>query len=333
MPLVRSLFFDDPTLTDVDDEYFWGNDFLVAPVLEDGVASRQVLFPAGKWIDFFRWTAYNGGQAYMIDAPLDYLPVFVRAGAIIPMIPEIQNTAQYLSDRYLLKYFPDPAVILSSAKIYIDDGLTRQAATGNKFSIVMLEADYQDNHARVNLVREGLGFDGEPVQKEMVFEIERAMAMPTSVTFNAVTVSIAPDIQSYDLLTDAALYLPDQYQLLVKVQWNSQVNGILVIDGLEVTTSFSIPEPKESKVDLYPNPVTGGSQVSLDISVKGLYKFELYNGLGQIVGNHTENISAAGNFNYSWNELFPGNLPGGAYVLRIVAPGGIKLSKKIVILD
>jgi oligosaccharide 4-alpha-D-glucosyltransferase len=332
MPLVRPLFFDDPLLTDVDDEYLWGKDFLIAPVIEEGAASRQVLFPQGKWIDFFRWTAYDGGIVYQIGMPLDYIPAFVRAGAMIPMIPEIQHTEEYFSDRYQIKYFPDPEVNFSFAKIYIDDGLSRQAVTGNKFSIVSLDAGYQDNHAQVAFVREGLGFDGEPVQKEMVFEIERTMAMPSSITFNSVTVPITTDLQSYDLWPDAALYLADQFQLLVKVQWNSQVNGLLLIDGLEVTTSFSIPEPVAQEVDLYPNPVIGESRVNITISKGGPCKFELYNSLGQIVGNHVDNLSSAGNFSYSWNELFPGNFPGGAYVLKIVTPGGNSWAKKIIIL-
>lgn len=333
MPLARPLFFDDPLLTGVDDEYFWGRDFLVAPIIEKGTASRQVLFPQGRWIGFFSWIAYEGGQSYEVDAPMDYIPVFVRAGSMITMIPGIQHTEEYLSDKYLVRYYPDPDVILSSAKIYIDDGLTQQALTANKFSIVTLDADYQGNHAQINMTREGIGFDGEPVQKEMVFEIERASSDPASVTFNSVVVPITLDSTSYGQSQDAALYLPDQHQLLVKVQWNSQLSGLLLIDGLEVGTSFFIPEAEVPKFSVYPNPVSGESIVSLSALKGGSYTFELYSSIGQLVQIKTEYFGSAGSFRVAWDKLFPGDLSEGAYVLRIVTPDGKSLSKKIIIID
>lgn len=331
MPPARPLFFDDPALSFVDDEYFWGKDFLIAPVLEEGAPSRQVLFPQGGWIDFFRWTAFDGGQYYDIETPLDYMPVFVRAGALIPMISEIKHTEEYHSDQYLVRYFADPGVIMSSAKIYIDDGLTRQAETGNKSSMISLNADYQAGHAQVDLLREGTGYVGEPAVKEMIFEIERVTASPVSVSFNAVAVPVSPDSLSFAQLTDAVLFLPDKSQLLVKVQWNSELNGVLVINGLEVTTSFSVPEGETPLVGIYPNPVSDGSVVSLDAIRKGLYTFSLYNSLGQLAGEHAEISAKPGNYIYRWVDLFPGNFSGGVYILRIVAPGGQFQSVKIII--
>jgi oligosaccharide 4-alpha-D-glucosyltransferase len=331
MPPARPLFFDDPALTWVDDEYFWGDDFLVAPVLVEGATSRWVQFPRGRWIDFFRMTSYDEGQMAEIETPLENMPVFVRAGALIPMLAGIQHTGEYLSDKYLVRYFPDPDISLGSAKIYIDDGLTQKAVTENKFSIVRLEADYQANHAEITMSRAGTGFDGEPIEKQMVFKIERAAANPTSLTFNSVTVPIAIDQTAYDQLTDAALYLPDQHQLMVKVQWASQLNGILVIDGLEVMTSFSIAEREDLRFCIYPNPVNEESRVMFNAIKGGSYKYELYNNLGQLIGNQIKNTGRPASLTYKWGELFPGDLPGGVYILRILIPGGDSLVRKVVI--
>ncbi len=333
MPLVRPVFFEDSQLTGLDDEYLWGKDFLIAPVTEEGSASREVVFPQGKWIDFFNWTSYQGGQSYEISTPLDYLPVFVRAGAMIPMIADVQHTEQYLSDKYHIRYFADPDEKTSSAKIYIDDGLTQLAATQNKYSLIMLGADYQADQAMITLAREGSGFDGEPLQKEMTFEIERVMAVPASVTFNTITVPITLDQQSYDSSAEAALFLSDQSQLLVKVQWDSHLTGLLNIDGLQVTTAFSVPEFQAQQFSVYPNPVREGSRVNIVLPEEGPYKFELFNSLGQPAGNHSENCDSPGNYKLSWQKLFPGNIPSGAYILRVTSPGGKSRSVKIIILN
>jgi alpha-D-xyloside xylohydrolase len=72
-----------------DDEYFFGDDLLVAPVIARGATARDVLLPPGDWVDWWDGTPYTGGAsvgAVTIGAPLGKLPLFARAGAIVPML-------------------------------------------------------------------------------------------------------------------------------------------------------------------------------------------------------------------------------------------------------
>ena len=88
MPLMRALVLAypaDKNVTDMWDEYLFGPDLLVAPVVQSGVTSRIVYLPAGRWLDYNdRKTIYEGGKTVKIPADLGTIPVFVRAGAIIP---------------------------------------------------------------------------------------------------------------------------------------------------------------------------------------------------------------------------------------------------------
>jgi alpha-D-xyloside xylohydrolase len=88
MPVMRSLIFaypDDDGLYDAWDEYLFGGELLVAPVLEAGVTSRDVYLPAGQWLDYNdKTTLYQGGTKVTAQAPLAKIPLFVREGAIIP---------------------------------------------------------------------------------------------------------------------------------------------------------------------------------------------------------------------------------------------------------
>jgi alpha-D-xyloside xylohydrolase len=88
IPPMRPLFFDfpaDPGCAAVDDEFLFGPDILVAPVLEYGARKRKVYLPAGTtWTDAWTDKIFAGGQWLVVDAPLEKIPVFLRAGIKLP---------------------------------------------------------------------------------------------------------------------------------------------------------------------------------------------------------------------------------------------------------
>lgn len=94
-PVMRHLVFEHPTdarVFGVSDEYYLGADLLVAPVVERGARKRRVVLPAGSFIDFWSGGRFDGPAVFEVDAPLDAIPVFARAGAIVPMLAEDVET-------------------------------------------------------------------------------------------------------------------------------------------------------------------------------------------------------------------------------------------------
>ncbi len=91
-PLLRALLMhhaDDPICWHIDDEYYFGDDFLVAPVMSDD-NKRDIYLPEGEWVNFFSGERFNGGKYYKdVETPLEDMPVFVRNGAAIPIYPEM----------------------------------------------------------------------------------------------------------------------------------------------------------------------------------------------------------------------------------------------------
>jgi alpha-D-xyloside xylohydrolase len=101
-PMVRALLMHHPhnrQVWHIDDEYYFGNDFLVCPVMnachtstdesKNGVGTRDIYLPEGQWIDFFTGRQWQGGQWYYnVEVPLDRMPVFVRPGARIKVYPD-----------------------------------------------------------------------------------------------------------------------------------------------------------------------------------------------------------------------------------------------------
>jgi alpha-D-xyloside xylohydrolase len=119
LPLMRSLVLmhqDDRNAREAGDEYYFGPDLLVAPVLNP-VNQRVVYLPEGNWIDYWTGRCFTGRQTIVVDASLDQIPLFVREGAILPKIPEDvmtlvpQNefkdrTIQALDDRRVYEIYP-----------------------------------------------------------------------------------------------------------------------------------------------------------------------------------------------------------------------------------
>ena len=95
LPLMRHMkleFPDEPGTQTIDDQYMLGPDLLVAPIFQAGTRARDVYIPAGTWL---HWDdpdqRYEGGRYYRVPAPLEQIPVFVRAGASIPCFSTIPD--------------------------------------------------------------------------------------------------------------------------------------------------------------------------------------------------------------------------------------------------
>ena len=97
-PYMRALFMDfpdDPNVAGMGDEYMFGPAFLVAPVTEQGATSRSVYLPAGAdWYNYLTNQHIRGGQTIKVSAPIDTLPLFVRAGSIVPLGEPVESTSQ-----------------------------------------------------------------------------------------------------------------------------------------------------------------------------------------------------------------------------------------------
>ncbi len=123
-PFMRGLFMDfgdDPRTADIGDEYMFGPALLVAPVTDQGMTTRAVYLPAGTdWYNFWTNERLHGGQTVQVSAPIDTLPLFVRAGSILPLGTAVESTndAQKIAS---LRVYPGAD---GDFDLYRDDGNT-----------------------------------------------------------------------------------------------------------------------------------------------------------------------------------------------------------------
>lgn len=105
--VMRHLVMDyrtDPNVTEIYDQFLFGPSILVNPIATEGLTSRQVYLPAGKWFDFWTGESLDGGKTITAYAPLDKMPLYVKAGSIIPLGPEIEYAAQRIDPLELRIY-------------------------------------------------------------------------------------------------------------------------------------------------------------------------------------------------------------------------------------
>jgi alpha-D-xyloside xylohydrolase len=128
---MRALFMDfpqDPKVADIGDEYMFGPAILVAPVTEQGATSRTVYLPAGTdWYNFWTRERIVGGKTVEVNAPIDTLPLFVRAGSILPLGLPVDNTSQ-VQKLEKIRVYPGAS---GDFTLYQDDGKTYAYEKGN----------------------------------------------------------------------------------------------------------------------------------------------------------------------------------------------------------
>ena len=137
MPVMRGLWLhypDDAVATARADEYLWGHDVLVAPVVEQGATSRQVYLPRGGWYDFWTGEHVDGGREITRAVELETLPLYVRAGAILPLGPVKQYVNEKVDAPLSLTVYPGAD---GTFRLYEDDGSSFNYRKGEWMGIDM----------------------------------------------------------------------------------------------------------------------------------------------------------------------------------------------------
>jgi alpha-D-xyloside xylohydrolase len=188
--IMRGLVMDfasDPKTWKVDDEYLFGPAFLVAPVTEFKARSRNVYLPSGtRWYDLYSGRSFDGGQTISAAAPYERMPVFVRAGSIVPTGPAIQNTREGRNGPLTLLVYAGSD---GSFSLYEDDGVSRQYLNG---AYSRIPFTYDDKSGTLTIgAREGT-FPGMTAKRTIRVRLLRP-DRPRTLAFDSGDVTVVYD--------------------------------------------------------------------------------------------------------------------------------------------
>lgn len=175
LPMMRPLFYTDnnPSLLTNTGTYLWGDAFLVSPVVEKGAVRQAVHFPVGgPWINFWNEQAYPGGQTLEVPVNLQEIPVFVRAGAFIPMCDKpMRSTDEYDPALMSVHYYHHPAAKNGMGMLYEDDGQTPDAVAAQQYSLTRFSAAFEENTLRLRHDPEGFQYVGKPTKRSFQYVV------------------------------------------------------------------------------------------------------------------------------------------------------------------
>ncbi len=175
-PIVRALFYefpDDTTTYKIDNEYMFGDDILVVPIVERGQEKQEIYLPKGKkWYYFWNNFLFDGGKSKIINTDLETIPIFVKAGSFIPMVPYFNTTDNYNTSNLTFRYYFDHSIATNTYTMFEDDGITYGTIESGDYRLIVLERKVlSDGEFSYTLEPKGRGYKNEPQVRNITIEI------------------------------------------------------------------------------------------------------------------------------------------------------------------
>jgi oligosaccharide 4-alpha-D-glucosyltransferase len=227
-PLMAPLYYyfaNDTTAIKIQDEYMWGENILVAPVLEKAASERKVYLPEGKWQDISNKTI-EGGKWITVPLRMEFIPIFIREGGFVPaMIPkqevDLNNVSKYNTASAFLGFFPSST--LSSFEWYEDDGTSKNSIASGNFTRITCSGKEEGSRVKVSITPSNDRY----LKKEVTVSVSGFQLIPKSVIVNGKEMSVvAQDPSQWNLHTtiskDVASWISDTES----VQLTTKFKGI-----------------------------------------------------------------------------------------------------------
>ena len=225
IPMLRSLAMEtncEPGTSNIGDEYFLGPWMLVAPVVT-GQYHRRIFLPAGTWIDYNDpMSTIVGPLWFNYDAPLDRVPVFIKAGAIIPMGPVMQYTAQKLLSPLTLDIYPSSN---SSFTLFEDDGISLKYQDGDFATTTFRCARHGQNVTVTVMPRDTHGGSYRPPERDYVLQVHCKLESHIEPRVDGM---LLPKVSTAELLAGKKGWAVDESSDVLYIRFTDTANRISV---------------------------------------------------------------------------------------------------------
>jgi len=273
-PLARPMDFCDTknaALQNLNDQYFWGENLLIAPVLNQGQTQRNVVVPEGKWLDKRNMNELVGPGNYNISAPLSDIPVLIKAGSFIPTVKNLQSTDDYSSEELFIQYYPDATKASSSYALFDDNKSNPNSLEENEYTLIYFDGFYANDEIEIDISNNGLSYTGMPSQRTFTFELFRIQNHPENILFDEVGLDEYSNLNELDNNESGYFYSSNEKKLYVKVPYSNGLNNIR-IENIQVS-NVDVNDDLMAEINVFPNP--GNKEVFINALNTGKSPFGL----------------------------------------------------------
>ena len=322
LPLARPMnFYENTTaLSNINDQYFWGSNFIIAPVFDTLATSRNVVLPSGNWYNFWTHAVFAGNQTINVSAPIDTMPIFVQEGSLIPTSTKTLNsTDDYISDSLTITYYP--SANNSSFTMYNDDGKDPNSITNNQYETINISKSMEGNFVTDILLQSTGTYSTQPATRNLMVHVIN-QTFPYQVLANKKSLSQAVSMTAMDTIPGSYFYNVNTSDLYANTNWKVDTSILIQINASPVPVAlpadvsyFTHINTTDSSMyySIYPNPATNQVFVSLPNSAyQQVNTIEIFNSIGQNVLSYTPAVK---------NTLYildVSKLPAGTYFVKFL---------------
>jgi len=198
-PMIRSIsmaYQHDKETLNREEEFLFGEHMLVCPISEKEATSRQMYLPKGKWINYWTDELFQGKQEVKVNAPLDQIPLFIKAGGIICMQPKMQYTDEFEPEALSLHVYLGDDLTVST--LYEDDGHTKDFERGLS-TIRTFTQQHADNKQLITQEIEG---DYQSAFKAFEVTLHALKKAPQNITVNGEPVNFQQENNNIKFMAD-----------------------------------------------------------------------------------------------------------------------------------
>ncbi len=232
-PLIKPMYYqyqNDERAVSIEDQFIWGDAFMITPVLVKGQKSRDVYLPEGNWYDYHSHQFFAGKQTISFNTDDFKYPVLIKAGSFIPQyLNRVKNTLEQKSETLTVLYIPSEKS--SSYQLYFDDGISKNAISSKQYELINFSSKGKTaSTLEIMINSNGGNYSGKMAQQKINFQIPGIEQMPKKITINGQSLSILDASETRGISTgeQAIWNLGKQHQLLLPVGFSSKPIQILI---------------------------------------------------------------------------------------------------------
>ncbi len=317
-PLARPMNYYETSaaLNELNDQFLWGKDVLVAPVLEEYQTSRMITFPNGMWYNYYDGTKHNGSQTISVEAPLNSIPLFIRRGGLIVQSNEkLMHSKSYDSDSVRILHAINADNATTERFWYHDDGVSPENLAQNQFDLIKLTGTSGSNYTSLTLEMEENHIAS--IARNVELKLYGFSEVPGNVTINGFNIPTVNSASNYENTTPSAWW--DGDYMFVHFNWKDTTT-VIEIDK-EPALIAQAGMQQKLQITANPNPVNHNTKLEIITKQSGYYRFTIVNTSGKIKGTHSLYLDAGSNVVDLTNITTDvDGLAAGVYVLHIHSP-------------
>ncbi len=328
-PLARSMDYNNPEKTsfnNINDQYFWGENMLIAPMMVKNTTSRTIILPEGNWVDYLTNKIYAGNKTITVNASIETMPVFIKAGSFIPHTSLVMSTDNYKADNLSVWFYPDMNVPVSKYTLMNDDGVDPNSLANHEYETIDFTGTYNFDSTTIQVTHQG-SFSAMPAIRQLEFRIKNIIDQPDSVIIGGTGVAVVLDTMRFNSIYPAAYYDSTLNEIYIHTKWNN--DSLKIVIKSMVAMYAKTMNKNELNLKVFPNWIKDQSTIEYAVTESGTYRLELIDCMGVTQHIFFNRFIHAGNYSMDW--MIQPNIVSGKYYVRLIGES-MSITKPVMII-